>query len=116
MDYSRDYSHWNAERSLSDWLKSENIPALTGIDTRALTKRLREKGTMLGKVVFRDDVPFYDPNRENLISRVTTPEPVVYNPEGSPSLVLSMVPAPKNPIPATTPAATLAGSLPSPNP
>jgi carbamoyl-phosphate synthase small subunit len=87
-DYSRDYSHWNAEQSLADWLKSEQIPALTGIDTRALTKRLREKGTMLGKVVFRDDVDFYDPNRENLISRVTTPDPVVYNPEGSPSLVL----------------------------
>ena len=87
-DYSQDYSHWNAVRSLSDWLRSENIPALTGIDTRALTKRLREKGTMLGKVVFRDDVPFYDPNRENLIRRVTTPEPVVYNPEGGPSLVL----------------------------
>jgi carbamoyl-phosphate synthase small subunit len=88
-DYSRDHSHWDAERSLSDWLKSEGIPALTGIDTRALTKRLRENGTMLGKVVFRDeDVGFYNPNQENLISKVSIQEPVVYNGDGGPGIVV----------------------------
>ncbi len=87
-DYSRDYSHWNAERSLADWLKSENIPALTGIDTRALTKRLREKGAMLGKVVFREDVEFYDPNQENLITRVSIKEPKVYNEKGGPGILV----------------------------
>ncbi|MFA9453994.1 MAG: glutamine-hydrolyzing carbamoyl-phosphate synthase small subunit [Candidatus Aminicenantaceae bacterium] len=86
--YSKDYSHWNAVQSLGDWLKSENIPALTGIDTRALTKRLREKGTMLGKVVFREDVEFYDPNQENLISRVSISEPTVYNESGGPGIVV----------------------------
>ena len=87
-DYSRDYSHWNAQRSLADWLKSENIPALTGIDTRALTKRLREKGAMLGKVVFREDVEFYDPNQENLITRVSIKEPKVYNEKGGPGILV----------------------------
>jgi carbamoyl-phosphate synthase small subunit len=87
-DYSRDYSHWNAERSLSDWLKSENIPALSGIDTRALTKRLREKGTMLGKLVFKDDITFYDPNQENQIAKVTVKEPLVYNSQGGPGVVV----------------------------
>ncbi len=57
-DYSQAHNHWQAEKSLSDWLREENIPALCGIDTRALTKRLREKGTMLGKVVFNEDVDF----------------------------------------------------------
>ena len=42
------YSHHSAVRSLGDWLRSENVPAVTGIDTRTLTRRLREKGTMQG--------------------------------------------------------------------
>ena len=37
-DYSQDYSHWNAEESLGDWLKREEVPGITGIDTRQLTK------------------------------------------------------------------------------
>ena len=46
-DYSFEYSHWNAKKSLQDWLIEQKIPALYGIDTRALTKKLREKGVML---------------------------------------------------------------------
>ena len=46
-----EYSHWNAAKSLSDWLVESNIPAIGGIDTRKLTKILREKGTMLAKVI-----------------------------------------------------------------
>ncbi|MDR1814595.1 MAG: glutamine-hydrolyzing carbamoyl-phosphate synthase small subunit [Tannerella sp.] len=49
-DYSYECSHWNAETTLSDWLRSENIPGLCGIDTRALTKRLRERGVMMGRI------------------------------------------------------------------
>jgi carbamoyl-phosphate synthase small subunit len=60
----------------------QEIPAIHRIDTRSLTKRLREKGTMLGKIVFKDDVEFYDPNRENLIENVTVKEPQVYNEKG----------------------------------
>tara|TARA_R110002050_G_scaffold35021_2_gene88455 strand:+ start:677 stop:1165 length:489 start_codon:yes stop_codon:yes gene_type:complete len=41
-DYSEEYSHWNARHSLSSWLKESGIPAITGVDTRKLTKILRE--------------------------------------------------------------------------
>ncbi len=78
-DYSFHYSHWNAEGSLAQWLQKFNVPALFGIDTRALTKRLREKGTMLGKIVFdKEDIGFYDPNRENLVEKVSTGRKEVY--------------------------------------
>ena len=50
-DYSSAYSHWDAEENLEEWLRREDIPAITGIDTRALTKALREKGVMRGRIV-----------------------------------------------------------------
>ena len=53
-DYSQQYSHWNACESLGDWLKREQVPGVTGIDTRALTKVLRERGVMMGRLVFPD--------------------------------------------------------------
>ncbi|NLE06005.1 MAG: carbamoyl-phosphate synthase (glutamine-hydrolyzing) small subunit, partial [Crenarchaeota archaeon] len=64
-DYSVEYSHWNAEKSLADWLKEHEVPGIFGIDTRALTKKLRESGTMLGKIIVNnEDVPFFDPGVE----------------------------------------------------
>ena len=51
-DYSENYSHWNAVESLADWLKREHVPGITGIDTRELTKVLREHGVMMGRIVF----------------------------------------------------------------
>ena len=78
-DYSFEFSHWNAEKSLSDWLKEFGVPGLFNIDTRALTKILREKGSMLGKIEFEDEeVEFYDPNRENLVARASCKEREVY--------------------------------------
>lgn len=76
QDYSWNPSHWLSERSLGDWLKEEKVPGIYGIDTRSLTKLLREKGSMLGKIVFEgdDDIPFHDPNKENLIAKVSTKE------------------------------------------
>ena len=53
-DYSEEYSHWNAKESLAEWLKREQIPGITGIDTRALTKKLREHGVMMGRIVFEE--------------------------------------------------------------
>src|SRR5512145_2824223 len=50
-DYTDEYSHWNANRSLGDWLREYEIPGIYGIDTRELTKILREEGTMLGKII-----------------------------------------------------------------
>lgn len=78
-DYSEFYSHWSAEKSLGQWLIEENIPALSGIDTRMLTRKLRENGTMLGKILFSEsDEPWIDPNKTNLVAEVSVKEPVVY--------------------------------------
>lgn len=44
QDYSHHYSHWEAKSSLGDWLKEEGIPAIGGIDTRLITKKIRDKG------------------------------------------------------------------------
>lgn len=76
QDYSTIPSHWQSERTLSQWLKAEKIPGLYGIDTRALTKLLRSHGSMLGKITFEggDDTDFHDPNKENLIAKVSTME------------------------------------------
>ena len=76
QDYSFIPSHWQSERTLSQWLVDEKIPGLYGIDTRALTKLLREKGSMLGRISFEgmDTPPFSDPNKENLIAKVSTRE------------------------------------------
>ncbi len=78
-DYSSEYSHWNAEKSLGDWLKESKVPGLYGIDTRALTKILRVKGSMLGKIEFEDEpIDFYDPNKENLVAVASTKTKEVY--------------------------------------
>jgi carbamoyl-phosphate synthase small subunit len=78
-DYSFVHSHWNAKRSLADWLKENKIPGIYDVDTRALTKILREKGTMLGKVMVEgSDVEWYDPGKEDLVKQVTTPSKVTY--------------------------------------
>lgn len=89
QDYSWDYSHWQASRSLSEWLRDEKVVGLYGIDTRALTKRLREKGSMLGKIVIEggDDIEFHDPNKENLVARVSCKEIAEYG-KGDKTVVL----------------------------
>ncbi|MBF6598432.1 MAG: glutamine-hydrolyzing carbamoyl-phosphate synthase small subunit [Fermentimonas sp.] len=51
QDYTPQYSHWNAVGSLGNWLKDENVPGIFGIDTRKLTKIIRENGSLLGKIV-----------------------------------------------------------------
>lgn len=48
-----DYSHHLATSSLGTWLKEQGIPAIYGVDTRALTKKIRDKGSMLGKLLAR---------------------------------------------------------------
>ena len=78
-DYSNNYSHWNATRSLDTWMKEKQIPGIYGIDTRMLTRKLRESGTMPGKVICDDsDIPFDDPNKTDLVSEVSVKEPVEY--------------------------------------
>lgn len=78
-DYSFEFSHWNAEKSLSDWLKEYEVPGIFDVDTRALTKILREKGSMLGKIEFGNEViGFYDPNKENLVARASCAQREIY--------------------------------------
>src|SRR5947199_3191524 len=64
-------SHFLSTMNLSTWLRREHIPALEIKDTRALTKHLRTHGTMLGKIIFDHDIPFYDPDSDNIVSRVS---------------------------------------------
>jgi carbamoyl-phosphate synthase/aspartate carbamoyltransferase len=101
--HGEDYSHHLASSELAQWLKEEGIPAVYGVDTRALTKKIREKGVLLGKLLARkqgvvqaaqegvlaspldwrslyDDVPYHDPNTENLVARVSSRAPKVYSP------------------------------------
>lgn len=73
-EYSETYSHFSAKQSLSEWLKKSGIPAIQGIDTRALTKKLREHGVMLGRIEIghrMSNLKFVDPNEENLVARVS---------------------------------------------
>ncbi len=90
-DYSEKYSHWNAKESLSDWLKREGIPAITGIDTRRLTKLLREHGVMMGRISLTPDP---SPNGEgsenthdygsvNWVEQVSCKEVITYKPDSS---------------------------------
>jgi len=81
QEYVDKYSHWGAKRSLSDFLRSQHIPALSGIDTRALTKRLRVKGVMLGRIAFDDEKKgqkIEDPNKTNLVQEVSCKEIIQY--------------------------------------
>ncbi len=81
---SEGYSHHAAVSSLQNWMTHHGIPGITGIDTRALTKKLREHGVMLGCIRQRDnetDVPtIVDPNTENLVAGVSCREVHVYHP------------------------------------
>jgi len=85
-DYSEQYSHWNACESLGQWLRREHVPGVTGIDTRALTKLLREQGVMMGRLVFGDGQDATQPTLHdedygavNWVARVSCHDVVRYN-------------------------------------
>ena len=90
-DYSTEYSHWNAKESLAEWLKREQVPGITGIDTRELTKVLREHGVMMGKILF-DDEPDNIPSAQyegvNYIAKVSCKEVIRYNEGAGKKVVL----------------------------
>lgn len=74
---SPDHSHWEAEQALSDWMKQWGVPGITGIDTRELTKLIRDKGTLLGKIHLESEKPsgpFYNPDEAHLVSEVSPKE------------------------------------------
>ncbi|ODV95474.1 hypothetical protein PACTADRAFT_43112 [Pachysolen tannophilus NRRL Y-2460] len=97
--YTEEYSHYLAKSSLGQWLQEQGVPAIYGVDTRNLTKRLREKGSTLGRLALQKkdskledalnpntwkenfEIPeFDDPNVKNLVAKVSTKSPVLYKP------------------------------------
>ena len=90
-DYSEQYSHWNANESLAEWLKREQVPGITGIDTRELTKVLREHGVMMGQIIFDDDptnIPQAQYEGVNFVDRVSCKEIIRYNEGAGKRIVL----------------------------
>ncbi|MBN2458490.1 glutamine-hydrolyzing carbamoyl-phosphate synthase small subunit [Candidatus Woesearchaeota archaeon] len=103
--YSELNSHWSSKKSLGEWMEEFCIPGIYGIDTRALTKKLREHGTMLGKVIVDNNAiddgteaagyhnrKFEEISKSDLVSEVTVSSPTVYKPEenkkGSKAVIL----------------------------
>ena len=89
-------SHYLSTRALDEWLRDEDIPGISGIDTRRLTKKLREKGVMLGvlEVYEKGEEPdvenlsnqikyIPDPNKEDLVAGVTVKDPIHYEFDGN---------------------------------
>ena len=85
-DYSETFSHWNAKESLASWLKREKVPAVTGIDTRRLTKLLREHGVMMGSIVVEGAEAKPQPTEQedygsvNWVEKVSCKEVITYQP------------------------------------
>lgn len=59
--YSEDFSHFLAKSSLGQWLAENGVPAIYGIDTRLMTKKIRNRGSMLGKLLARRNFNSKDP-------------------------------------------------------
>ena len=85
-----DYSHYLATSSLGTWLKEQGVPAMSGIDTRLLTQKIRNHGSMLGKMCIAkkaampngtfqhepqhaessfEQLEWVDPNKQNLVAQ-----------------------------------------------
>ncbi|NP_001276451.1 multifunctional protein CAD isoform 2 [Mus musculus] len=83
-------SHWSANCTLHEWLQQRGIPGLQGVDTRELTKKLREQGSLLGKLVQKGTepsaLPFVDPNARPLAPEVSIKTPRVFNAGGAPRI------------------------------
>ena len=80
-DLATNPNHHLSTQTLNNWLISEKIPALVGIDTRSLTQKLRDKGVMLGKIVVNNnDIDFDDPNNRNLVTEVSPREVAIHKP------------------------------------
>ncbi|CCU74351.1 URA1/dihydroorotase/pyrABCN protein/ura1 [Blumeria hordei DH14] len=104
-----DYSHFLATSSLGTWLREQNVPAIYGVDTRALTKRIRDEGSMLGRLLIQNKQPSHqilnssceissehnlstafekidwvNPNEKNLVAEVSIRQPKLYTPLAKP--------------------------------
>jgi carbamoyl-phosphate synthase small subunit len=89
-DVADKYSHHTAVESLAAWCQRYNVPGITGVDTRAVTRLLRDQGTTLGSIAIGDDASlprpeasqYWDPSKENLVDQVSTKVPYELNPSG----------------------------------
>jgi carbamoyl-phosphate synthase small subunit len=84
-EYCDEPHHWESKRTLSKWLIENKIPAIQGVDTRALTQKLREHGVMLGKITSQEakyakDLKFENPNLTNLVAEVTCKKMMILEP------------------------------------
>ncbi|KAF2143758.1 uncharacterized protein K452DRAFT_296741 [Aplosporella prunicola CBS 121167] len=99
LSYSgENWSNHLATSSLGDWLKEQGIPALFGVDTRELTKTIRQEGSMLGRLLVEnqangnaepivyEEIPWVNPNEKNLVAEVSAKEPKTYSPDPSTAL------------------------------
>lgn len=80
-DAAEQYSHWTAVESLRQWCEREGVPAITGVDTRAIVTYLREQGSTLARITVGEeydadeDEAFIDPEQINLVRKVSTKAP-----------------------------------------
>jgi len=89
-DVAEKFSHHSAVESLASWCRRSNVPAITGVDTRAITRLLRDQGTTLGHLAIGADVSappptaeqYWNPAVENLVDQVSTKVPYQLNPTG----------------------------------
>lgn len=86
-ELSRLSSNFRDEQSIQDFLKEQDIPGLEGIDTRALTKILREKGTMNGMITTNENFDVDAITKQlkeysvrGVVDKVTTKEVISYKP------------------------------------
>lgn len=80
-DVAEQYSHWTAVESLRSWCAREGVPAISGVDTRAIVTYLREQGSSLARITVGEeydadeDEAFIDPEQINLVRKVSTKAP-----------------------------------------
>lgn len=94
-DVALKYSHWTAVESLAEWCAREGVPAISGVDTRAIVTYLREQGSSLGKITVGEeydadeDEAYEDPASINLVKKVSTKAPFhVPSPNGNAHIAL----------------------------
>jgi len=94
-DVALKYSHWTAVESLAEWCAREGVPAISGVDTRAIVTHLREQGSSLGKITVGEeydadeDEAYEDPANVNLVRKVSTKAPFhVPSPNGTAHIAL----------------------------